>query len=136
MLLSFAVTHPDKLTAFTGIYPVCNLASWPLTRSKAALLADFGLSEAQLLADLPRFNPVENLARLAANKVPLFSVHGDSDAVVPLDANSALLQQRYASQGGQMTLKVIPSEGHKVGPSFFECQELADFILQTALGRR
>lgn len=136
MLLCFAVTHPDKLTAFAGIYPVCNLASWPLTRSKAALLADFGLTETELLATLPRYNPVENLSRLAANKVPLFSVHGDSDLVVPLEANSTLLQQRYESHGGRMTLKVIPGEGHKVGPSFFECQELADFILQAALEPR
>jgi len=26
-------------------------------------------------------------------------------------------------------VKVIPGEGHKVSPSFFECQELVDFVL-------
>jgi hypothetical protein len=31
-----------------------------------------------------------------------------------------------------MQLKVIPGIGHKVDPAFFECQELADFVIAHA----
>ena len=71
------------MRAWVGIYPVCNLESWPLKRSKAATLADFELPEAELVAKLSQFNPVDNLQGLLANKVPMFVVHGDSDVVVP-----------------------------------------------------
>jgi len=30
MVLAWGVRNPDKVRAFVGIYPVCNLASWPL----------------------------------------------------------------------------------------------------------
>lgn len=132
MMLAFAVRHPDKLSAFVGIYPVCNLASWPMKNSKAAVLADYGLTEADMMANLARYNPTENLQPLAARKVPILTVHGDKDVIVPHDLNSVLLKQRYEALGGIMSLKIIPGEGHQVGPSFFECQELADFVIAKA----
>ena len=73
MMLAWAMRNPDKLTAFTGIYPVCNLASWPLKNSKRPVLADYALPEAELLANLARYNPVDNLQGLLANRVPMFS---------------------------------------------------------------
>ncbi|MEQ2006988.1 MAG: prolyl oligopeptidase family serine peptidase [Limisphaerales bacterium] len=132
MTLAWAFRHPDKVRAWVGIYPVCNLASWPLKNSKAATLADFALPEAELTARLREFNPVDNLQGLLANKVPMFVVHGDADAVVPYADNTKLLQDRYEAGGGQITVKLIPGEGHKVGPSFFECQELVAFVLKHA----
>lgn len=129
MTLAWAFRNPDKVKAWVGIYPVCNLASWPLKNSKPQTLADFALPEAELMARLKEFNPIDNLAGLAANKVPMFAVHGDSDVVVPYDVNTKLLNERYEAAGGSFRVKVIPGEGHKVGPSFFECQELVDFVL-------
>ncbi len=130
MTLAWAFRHPDKVRAWVGIYPVCNLASWPLKNSKAATLADFALPEAELVAKLSQFNPVDNLQGLLANKVPMFVVHGDSDVVVPYNENTRLLKERYEAGGGKITVKLIPGEGHKVSPSFFECQELVDFVLK------
>jgi predicted esterase len=129
MTLAWAFRHPDKVRAWVGIYPVCNLSSWPLQRSKDATLADFGMSEADLVAKLPEFNPVDNLNGLLTNKVPMFVVHGDSDVVVPYDDNTKVLKERYEAGGGKITVKVIPGEGHKATPSFFECRELVDFVL-------
>jgi len=130
MMLAWGVRNPDKVRAFVGIYPVCNLASWPLKNSKAATLADFAMTEAELVAKLHQFNPVDNLPGLLSNKVPMFVVHGDSDVVVPYDDNTGLLKQRYQAGGGSITVKIIPGEGHKVSPSFFECPELVDFVLK------
>jgi predicted esterase len=129
MTLAWAMRHPEKVRAWVGIYPVCNLASWPLKNSKTPTLADFALTEEELVARLREFNPVDNLGGLLAQKVPMFVVHGDSDVVVPYDDNTKLLQERYTAGGGQITVKLIPGEGHKVGPSFFECRELVDFVL-------
>jgi pimeloyl-ACP methyl ester carboxylesterase len=132
MMLAWATRNPDKLRAFVGIYPVLNLASWPLNNSKAATLADFGLPETELREKLSQFNPVDNLQGLLANKVPIFVVHGDADVVVPYDDNTRLLKDRYESGGGSITVKLIPGEGHKVSPSFFECRELVDFVVSSA----
>lgn len=132
MMLAWAMRNPDKVRAFVGIYPVCNLASWPLQHSKEATLADFALPETELVSRLAEFNPVDNLKGLIANKVPMFVVHGDSDVVVPYDDNTRLLRERYEAGGGSITVKIIPGEGHKVSPSFFECQELIDFVRANA----
>ncbi len=129
MTLTWAFRNPDKVKAWIGIYPVCNLASWPLKNSKVQTLADFGLTEAELTTRLKEFNPLDNLASLAAAKVPMFAVHGDTDVVVPYNDNTLLLKQRYEALGGKFTVKIIPGEGHKVGPSFFECPELVEFLL-------
>lgn len=129
MMLAWGMRNPDKVKAFVGIYPVCNLANWSLKNSKPQTLADFGMTEAELVARLSEFNPIDNLKGLLENKVPMFIVHGDSDLSVPYDDNSKILKDRYEAGGGKITVKVIPGEGHKVGPSFFECQELVDFVL-------
>ena len=129
MTLTWAFRNPDKVKAWIGIYPVCNLASWPLKNSKAQTLADFDMTESELTFRLKEFNPPDNLAGLAAAKVPMFAVHGDTDVVVPHQDNTLLLKARYEALGGNFTVKIIPGEGHKVGPSFFECPELVTFLL-------
>jgi dipeptidyl aminopeptidase/acylaminoacyl peptidase len=130
MTLAWAVRHPDKVTAWAGIYPVCNLASYPLRFSKAETLADYGMDEAAIRAKLDELNPIANLAGLAKNKVPLFSVHGDKDNTVPFDENTKVLKDRYEAAGGICEVKVIPGRGHEISPAFFQCQELVDFILK------
>jgi hypothetical protein len=130
MTLAWAVQNPDKVTAWAGIYPVCNLESYPLKLSKQHTLADYGMDEASIRAKLDVLNPIENLAGLAKNKVPLFSVHGDKDKTVPFDENSKLLKERYEAAGGSCEMIVVPGRGHEVCPAFFQCQELVDFILK------
>ena len=130
MTLAWAFRNPDKIKAWVGIYPVCNLASWPLKNSKPQTLADFAMPEADLVAKLKDFNPIDNLQGLLANKVPMFAVHGDNDVVVPYNDNTKLLKDRYEAGGGSFTVKIIPGEGHKETSSFFECPELLDFVLK------
>lgn len=130
MTLAWACRNPEKVSAWAGIYPVCNLDSYPLRMSKKETLADFGMDEAQLRAKLHEFNPVSLLDGLAKQKVPMFSVHGDADKIVPLEENTQLLQQRYQALGGMCEVKLIPKGGHEVTPAFFKCQELVDFILK------
>jgi predicted esterase len=132
MMLAWAVRNPDKVRAFVGIYPVCNLADWPL-RNKAVTLADYGLTEAELMAQLSQLNPIDNLQGLVANRVPCFVVHGGKDAAVPYNTNTRLLKDRYEAGGGSITVKLVPDEGHQATAAFFECQELIDFVLTHAI---
>lgn len=51
----------------------------------------------ELEARLKEFNPVDRLEGLVKARVPLFAVHGDADRVVPLEANSGRVTERYAA---------------------------------------
>ncbi|MBL9166241.1 MAG: PD40 domain-containing protein [Verrucomicrobiales bacterium] len=128
MTLSWAVNNPDKVGGFAGIYPVCNLVSYPgLARASGA----YHLSESELKEHLGTHNPIENLQALAQARIPLFAIHGDKDTVVPLDANSGLLKARYEALGGGMQLIVPPGQDHNMWEGFFQSQELIRFIVQT-----
>ena len=65
--------------------------------------------------------------------MPLFAIHGDVDRLVPLEANSGLLRDRYTALGGEMTLLVPPGQGHSMWRGFFESGELVAFVLRHAV---
>jgi pimeloyl-ACP methyl ester carboxylesterase len=130
MTLSWAAANPGRVAAFAGIYPVSNLASYPgLANASGA----FELKPEELQARLSEYNPVDRLASLAKAGVPLFAIHGDADKVVPLEANSGLLKERYTALGGTMELIIPPGQGHNMWFGFFQCQELVDFVKSHAV---
>jgi pimeloyl-ACP methyl ester carboxylesterase len=125
MTLSWAAENADKVAGFAGIYPVCNLASYPgVARAAGA----YEMTPAELQAHLAEHNPIDRLAALARCRVPLFAIHGDVDEVVPLDDNSGLMKKRYTALGGNMELMVSKGQGHNMWPGFFQSQELVNFV--------
>ena len=66
--------------------------------------------------------------------VPFCIIHGDDDAVVPLEPNSARLKARYeaAGKGDLIELIVAKGQGHNIWEGFFHCQELVDFLVSRA----
>ena len=127
MTLCWAAENPDKVAAFAGIFPVCNLASWPgLAKAAPA----YGMTTEELQANLAAHNPIDRLAPLAAAKIPFFAIHGDADKLVPLDANSSLMKSRYAALGGEMELLIAPGQGHTHWEGFFRCRELVEFVVK------
>ena len=129
MTLAWAAENADKVAGFAGIYPVCNIASYPgVTNASAA----YHLTPEQLTAQLARHNPIDRLAALAKAGVPLFAIHGDVDQTVPLEANFGEVRKRYEALGGKMQLIIPPGQGHNMWPGFFQCQELVDFVLTQA----
>jgi len=126
MTLAWAAENTDKVAGFAGIYPVCNLASYP---GLANACGAYHLTPTLLSDQLTEHNPIDRLAALARAKVPLFSIHGDIDTLVPLEANSGELRRRYELAGGRMQLIIPHGQGHNMWPGFFECQELVDFVL-------
>jgi hypothetical protein len=129
MTLSWAVENADKVAGFAGIYPVCNLLSYP---GVAKASGTYGMTPEQLSARLAEHNPIDRLDALAKAGVPLFAIHGDSDQVVPLEANSGEMRKRYEALGGKMQLIVPPGQGHNMWAGFFQCQELVDFVVGAA----
>ena len=125
MTLSWAAENPDKVAGFAGIYPVCNIASYPGVAKAAGA---YEMKAAELEARLQEHNPIDRLAPLARAGVPLFAIHGDVDAVVPLEANSGLVKERYTALGGSMQLVIPPGQGHNMWPGFFQSQQLVNFV--------
>tara|TARA_B100001123_G_scaffold433946_1_gene559628 strand:- start:586 stop:1386 length:801 start_codon:yes stop_codon:yes gene_type:complete len=129
MLYCWAAENPGKVRCITGIYPVCNIASYPgLKRACGA----YGLTANQLDVQLADHNPIDRLELLAKANVPIFHIHGDQDRVVPLDKNSALIKERYDKLGGSMTLEVVKGQGHNMWVGWFQSQNLVDFIITQA----
>lgn len=125
MALAWAAENPERVGGFAGIYPVCNLASYPgLAKAAGA----YGLSAAELESRLPEHNPVDRLAPLAAALVPFFAIHGNVDRIVPLEANSGLLLARYTALGGTMELIVPAGQGHSMWTGFFQSDALVAFV--------
>ena len=132
MLYSWAADNPEKVGGVAGIYPVCNIASYPgLDRACGA----FGMTAAELKANLKKFNPIDRLERLAKAKVPILHLQGDSDKVVPLEANSKILATRYLEFSGPAEVVVIEGQGHNMWDGWFQSQRLTDFAIARALGK-
>jgi pimeloyl-ACP methyl ester carboxylesterase len=129
MNLSWAVENPTKLAAFAGIYPVCNLASYPGVAKAAPA---YQMTPEDLQDRLTAHNPIDRLAPLATAGVPFFAIHGDHDTLVPLEENSALLKSRYEALGGSMQLIIPPGQGHNLWQGFFQCTELVTFVIHHA----
>lgn len=129
MLLCWGFRNPEKVKAFVGIYPVCNLMSWPMKYGKNAVLKDYQLSEQDLLNRLHEFNPAHNLKALAKQQVPMFILHGDSDKWVPYDTNTAHVEREYKKLNGNIKVKIVPGKGHAEIPEFFQDKDLLGFIL-------
>ena len=129
MTLNWAAENPDKISGFAGIYPVCNLESYPgLAKAAPA----FGMTADDLQSHLAEHNPIDRLEPLAKARVPLFAIHGDVDTLVPLEKNSRILHDRYTSLGGSMQLIVPSGQGHNMWTGFFESEELVAFVKANA----
>lgn len=127
MTLAWATAHPQNVAGFVGIYPVCDLTSYP-GLGKAA--PAFELNPDELKTRLDEFNPIAG--SLARARVPLFAIHGDADALVPLAQNSLRLKERYEALGGSMVLIIPPGQGHSMWAGFFQSNELVEFVITHA----
>lgn len=131
MVSSWAIAHPGKISGIAGIYPVFDLRSYPgLPRAAKA----YGMTTQDLVAQLAQHNPVARVDVLAKHKVPVWIIHGNSDKVVPLEANSGAVADcfRQSDAAELITLTVAEKQGHNFWEGFFRCQPLIDFAIQRA----
>lgn len=126
MLYNWAAEHPESVACIAGIYTVCNIESYPGVEKAAPA---YGMSVEELRVRLAEHNPISRLESLAKAKVPIYHVHGDSDAVVPIELNAGELVNRYLALGGPGRIKIVPGKGHQVCDEFFKDSDLVRFIL-------
>jgi len=115
---NWAARNPDKVASLYVDAPVCDFRSWPGGKGRAkGSPADwerckkvYGLTEEQAMAYT--LNPVDNLAPLAAAKIPLLHVCGEADTVVPIDENTRVVERRYRELGGQIEVIAKPGCEH------------------------
>jgi len=116
--LNWAARHPDRVACLYLDAPVCTFKSWPGGKGKGKgstadwerCLKAYGLTEAEAIAY--RLNPVDHLEPLAKGKVPILSVCGDADTVVPYPENSGLIAERYPKLGGEIKVILKPGVEH------------------------
>ena len=84
-MYNWAAEHPESVACLAGIYPVCNMESYPGLKSAAG---KYGMSEEQFVKELKQHNPIDRLAPLARAKVPIYHNTGDIDKLVPAKDNS------------------------------------------------
>ena len=129
MLYNWAAENPSRVSCIAGIYPVCNLESYPGLETACAA---YGMTAAELSSRLEEHNPLERLGDLASSGVPIHHIHGDADTVVPLEENSGALAERYRGLGGKMTLDLVRSRGHDHWSGWFESSRLVEFVVARA----
>ncbi|GAO43002.1 alpha/beta hydrolase family protein [Flavihumibacter petaseus] len=137
--MNWAATYPDRTGCLYLDAPVCDFKGWPGNQGKGPgsaedwerLKSAYGFtSDSAALAYT--FNPVDNLKPLAAFHIPILSVCGTADEVVPMDEHSLLLQKRYKAMGGYM--EIISKEGVGHHPhSLKDPQPIIDFILRHSI---
>ena len=128
-MYNWAAGNPDSIACLAGIYPVCNLASYPGLQSAAH---KYGMPEEQLARELKNHNPIDRLAALAKAKVPIYHNTGDIDTLVAPKDNTFLVQERYKALGGDMTVTIFEGQGHNYWTGFFEDRKMAEFIIKHA----
>jgi hypothetical protein len=129
MHFNWAADHPELISCIGATYPICMLGTYSGYKIPAEA---YGITEEDLMKRLPDFNPIDRLAPLAKHKIPIFSIHGDVDTVVPLESNSLELSKRYKELGGQIELITIKGKGHEEVNEFFESQPMLDFFIKNA----
>ncbi|TDU64583.1 lysophospholipase L1-like esterase [Prosthecobacter fusiformis] len=116
---NWAAANPEKVSCIYADAPVCDFKSWPGGKGKgkgdpknwARILSLWGFKD-EKEALSAKVNPVDQLAPLAKNRVPLLHVYGDADEVVPWEENTGVIAERYKALGGSITLIVKPGVGH------------------------
>jgi len=134
--LNWATRHPDWVACIYLDAPVCDFKSWPAGFGKGNGSPDdwerlkkyYGFKDNQEALDY-KLNPVDNVKILVDNKIPILSVCGDADQVVPHLENTMLLRDRIVAAGGTMSVITKPGCDHHPH-SLTDPTPIVNFVLQ------
>ncbi|MBI5686743.1 MAG: prolyl oligopeptidase family serine peptidase [Verrucomicrobia bacterium] len=136
---NYAATHPDKVAALYLDAPVLDIRSWPGGKGKGAgskncweqCLKIFNLTEET--AKSFKGSPLDRIEPVAKAKIPILSVCGETDKVVPFDENTAILAKRYRELGGEIEVICKPNCDHHPH-SLKDPARIVNFILRHTPG--
>jgi alpha-beta hydrolase superfamily lysophospholipase len=132
---NWASENPNKVFCMYVDAPVCDIKSWPGGLGKGQgskndwekCLKAYDLTE--LSVEDFKGIPMNTCIKLAKAKIPIISVCGDADNVVPFEENSQKLAEIYRAAGGKMELIVKKGIGHHPH-SLKDPKPIVDFILK------
>ena len=137
IIFNWAKQNPDKVAAIYADAPVCDFKSWPLAPDKktpgdaAQCLKAYNLTAEQ--AETYDNQPFDNLDMLARQKIPVLSVCGTADSVVPMKDNTDILADRYRKLGGP--IRVIAKHDCEHHPhSLKDPSVIANFLMAHSIG--
>ena len=135
---NWASENTDKVFCIYADAPVCDIKSWPGGLGKGEgskndwmkCLQAYGLTESTVkeFKDIP----INNCVKLAKAKIPLITVCGDADTVVPIDENTYKLAAVYKAAGGKIELIIKKGIGHHPH-SLKDPMPIVDFILKNTM---
>lgn len=130
--INFAISHPTRVAALYLDAPVLDIRSWPGRKRDSKewteCLEAYGLNE-QSVATFR--GPLDRLVTVAKAGVPIISVCGDADTVVPLVENTKILEERYRELGGKIQVILKPGGEHHPH-SLKDPTPVVDFLIQNA----
>ena len=137
---NWASENTDKVFCIYVDAPVCDIKSWPGGLGKGQgskndwekCLKAYDLTELSV-QDFKGI-PLNNCIKLAKAKIPIISVCGDADTVVPFEENSLKLAEIYRAAGGKIELIVKKGIGHHPH-SLQDPKPIVDFILKNTKNR-
>ncbi|WP_247235992.1 SGNH/GDSL hydrolase family protein [Telluribacter sp. SYSU D00476] len=135
----WAKRNPAKVSCIYAEAPVCDPRSWPGGKGKGSGSPQdwtrwrelYGLTEeeAAQFTDIP----LNDLAGLAAFKIPIVHVIGLNDKIVPPEENTFPLVQNYLRLGGPISVYPMTRGEQKLDGHHFPIErpeQFADFIYQ------
>ncbi len=128
--LNWAIKNADKVACLYLDAPVCNVFSWPGRKDKALwsdLLKEWNTTDEAM--ESFQGNPIDNLSPLAKAGIPIISVCGDVDKVVPFKENMDVVRSRYLAMGGTVEVILKPDADHHPH-SLENPQPVVDFIVR------
>ena len=136
--VNFAAAHPDKTAALYLDAPVLDIRSWPGGKGKGQgnagcwkqALDAFALTEET--AKSFTGNPLDKTTILAKAKIPILSVCGDADKVVPFDENTQPFADKLRKEGGVIEVIAKPGVDHHPH-SLKDPKPIVEFLLKNAL---
>lgn len=128
--LRYACTYPENVASLYLDAPVCDLHSWPQKNDKNAYAQALKLWDASETdtSKIDELQPAKILKNLAAKKVPMLLVCGDSDTVVPFEENGKMIADLYEKLGAPRP-EIILKQGVNHHPhSFKDPTPIVNFI--------
>lgn len=130
---NYAVAHPAQVAALYLDAPVLDIRSWPGKKPDSKewreCLAVYGLTAET--AGAFRDGPLDHVAAVAKAGVPILSVCGGADSLVPMAENTSALERRYKELGG--TIEVIVKAGGEHHPhSLKDPAPIVEFLVKRA----
>ena len=130
LAINWAAANTDKIACIYLDAPVCNLESWPSRKREdlwSGMLKEFGISEENFKNE--KYSSIYRLESLIKSGIPILSVCGDSDQVVPYEANTLKVREKYVAHCAP--INVILKKGVDHHPhSLTNPERILDFILR------